>query len=165
MHWMKKVFPQGIGVWVASGVQPRPLPKPPHKTPILPLILSPSSQQFPFHCTLTMTATGFNIDWKGRKVIASKKKIKEIEQAKMSCRKSVSVGTTHALEILGESTCVHPVCPLLERLGQASQFRQVKASAVHSTLSSLRRACHHHHSTRMLNGPKENHPYHGEVPP
>ncbi len=47
-------------------------------------------------------------------MIASKKIITEIEQAKMSCRESVSVGTTHALEILGESTCVHPVCSLLK---------------------------------------------------
>jgi hypothetical protein len=62
------------------------------------------------------TAAGFNIDWKGSNVIASKKKIKEIEQVKMSFRESLSIGTTHALKILGESTCVHPVCPLLERV-------------------------------------------------
>jgi hypothetical protein len=98
-------------------VQPRPLPKPPHNTPILPPILSPSSQQPPPPCTLTRIAAGFNIDWKGSNMIASKKIIKEIEQAKMSCRESVSIITTHALEIIGESTCVHPVCPLLERVG------------------------------------------------
>jgi hypothetical protein len=46
-------------------------------------------------------------------MIASKKKIKDMEQVKMSRRESVSVGTTHALDILGESTCAHPVCPLL----------------------------------------------------
>jgi hypothetical protein len=59
-------------------------------------------------------AAGSNINWKGSNMIASKKIVTEIEQAKMSCRESVSVGTTHALEILGESTCVHPVCPLLK---------------------------------------------------
>jgi hypothetical protein len=98
-------------------------------------------------------------------VIANKKKIKEIEQAKKSHRESVSIGTTHALEILGESTCVHPFCPLLERVGTTSQFRQVRASFVHSTLSPLRRACHHHHSMRTLNSPKENHPNHRAFPP
>jgi hypothetical protein len=50
-------------------------------------------------------------------MIANKKKIKEIEQAKKSCRESIIVGTTHDLEILGESTCVHLVCPLLEGVG------------------------------------------------
>ena len=49
-------------------------------------------------------------------MIASKKIIKEIEQVKMSCRESVLVGMTHALDVLGESTCVHPVCPLLKRV-------------------------------------------------
>ncbi len=48
---------------------------------------------------------------------------------------------------------------------QASQLRQVKASIVHSTLSPLRRACHHHHSTRASKGPKECHTNHGAVPP
>ncbi len=59
-------------------------------------------------------------------MIASKNKIKEIEQAKMSCRESVSIGTTHALEILGESTCVHHVCPLLGRVrtSQSVQMSQ-----------------------------------------
>ncbi len=40
-------------------------------------------------------------------MIASKKIIKEIEQAKMSCRESVSVGTTHALEILDSRAFCH----------------------------------------------------------
>jgi hypothetical protein len=35
----------------------------------------------------------------------------------MSHRENVSVGMTYALEILGQSTCVHPVCPLLKRVG------------------------------------------------
>jgi hypothetical protein len=69
------------------------------------------------------TAAGFNIDWKGGNVIANKKKLKEIEQAKTSCRESVSVDTTHALEILGELTCVHPVCPLLERVGTSQSVQ------------------------------------------
>ena len=117
-----------------SGVQPRPLPKPPHNTPILPPILSPSSQQPPSPRTLMRTAAGFNIDWKGSNVIASKKIIKEIEQAKISCRESVSVGMTHALEILSESTCVHPVCPLLERvrISQSVQTSQVFRCPQHS---------------------------------
>ncbi len=49
-------------------------------------------------------------------MLANKKEIKEIEQAKKSRRESVSVSTTHALDILGESTCVQPVCPLLKRV-------------------------------------------------
>ncbi len=106
-----------------SGMQPRPLPKPPHNTPILPPILSSSFQQSPSPRTLTRTATGFNIDWKGGDVIANKKKIKEIEQAKKSCRESVSIGTTHALEIFGESTCVHPVCPWIERVGTSQSVQ------------------------------------------
>ncbi len=106
-----------------SRVRPRPLPKLPHNTPILPPILSSSFQQPPSPCTLTKTATGFNIDWKGGNVIANKKKMKEIEQAKKSCRESVSVSTTHALEILGESTCVHPVHPLLERVGKSQSVQ------------------------------------------
>ncbi len=67
-------------------------------------------------------------------MIASKKIIKEIEQAKMSCRESVFVGTTHALEILGESTCVHPVCPLLERVktSQSVQMSQGFCCPQHS---------------------------------
>ncbi len=56
-------------------------------------------------------------------MIASKKIIKEIEKAKMSRRESVSVGMTHALEILGESTCVHPVCPLLKRVGTSQSVQ------------------------------------------
>jgi hypothetical protein len=56
-------------------------------------------------------------------MIANKKKIKEIEQAKKSHRESVSVGTAHALEILGESTCVHPVCPLFERVGTSQSVQ------------------------------------------
>jgi hypothetical protein len=60
-------------------------------------------------------------------MIANKKIIKEIKQAKKSCRESVSVGTTHALDILGESTCVHPVCPLLERV-RTSQSVQMSQS-------------------------------------
>ncbi len=56
-------------------------------------------------------------------MIASKKIIIEIEQAKMSRRESVFVGTTHALEILGESTCVHPVCPLLKRVGTSQSVQ------------------------------------------
>ncbi len=57
-------------------------------------------------------------------MIASRKIIKEIEQAKMSHTESVSVGLTHALEILGESTCVHPVCPLLKRVGTSQSFQK-----------------------------------------
>jgi hypothetical protein len=106
-----------------SGVRPRLLPKPPHNTSILLQILSSSLQQSPSPRTLTRTATGFNIDWKGGNVIANKKKIKEIEQAKKSCRESVSVGMTHALEILGESICVHPVCLLFKRVGTSQSVQ------------------------------------------
>jgi hypothetical protein len=87
------------------------LPKPPHNTPIFPPILSSFLQQPSSPCTLTRTATGFKINWKGGNVIADENKRKEIEKAKKSCRESVSIGTTHALGILGKSTCVHPVCP------------------------------------------------------
>ncbi len=59
-------------------------------------------------------------------MIASKKIIKKIEKVKMSCRESVSVGTTHALEILGESTCVHPVCPLLKRVGTSQSVQMTQ---------------------------------------
>ncbi len=67
-------------------------------------------------------------------MIASKKIIKEIEQAKMFCRESVSIGMTHALEILGESTCVHPVCHLLKRVGtnQSVQMSQGFSCPQHS---------------------------------
>jgi hypothetical protein len=41
----------------------------------------------------------------------------------MSRRESVSIGTTHALKILGESTCVRPVCPLLERVGTSQSVQ------------------------------------------
>ncbi len=56
-------------------------------------------------------------------MIANKQKIKEIEQTKKSCRESVSIGTTHALEIFGKSTCVHPVCPLFERVGTSQSVQ------------------------------------------
>jgi hypothetical protein len=70
-------------------------------------------------------------------MIASKKIITEIEQAKMSRRESVSIGMTHALEILGESTCVHPVCPLLERVrtSQSVQTSQGFCCPQHSDVN------------------------------
>jgi hypothetical protein len=110
-----EVDEEGFGSW-PSGVQPRPLPKPPHNTPVLPPIQSSLLQQPSSPHTLTRTATGFNIDWKGGNVFADKNKRKEIEKAKKSCRESISIGTTHALEILSKSTCIHPVCPLLKRV-------------------------------------------------
>jgi hypothetical protein len=48
-------------------------------------------------------------------MIASKYEGKELELEKKSCKESVSIGTAHALEILGDSTRVHPVCPLCEK--------------------------------------------------
>ncbi len=59
-------------------------------------------------------------------MIADKNKRKRIEKAKKSRRDSISIGTTHALEILGKSTCVHPVCPLLKkvRMSQSVQTSQ-----------------------------------------
>ncbi len=56
-------------------------------------------------------------------MIANKSKIKEIEQAKKTCKESVSIGTTHALEIFGKSTHVHPICPLLERVGTSQSVQ------------------------------------------
>jgi hypothetical protein len=56
-------------------------------------------------------------------MIADKKKRKEIEKSKKSRRESVTIGTTHALETLGKSTCIHPVCPLLERVGTSQSVQ------------------------------------------
>jgi hypothetical protein len=92
------------------------MPKPPHQSPILPPVISLSLQQPPSPCTLTQTAAGFNIDWKGGHIIATRDKIREIKLAKKSQKNSVSIGTTHALEILGKSSSAKPVCPLHERV-------------------------------------------------
>jgi hypothetical protein len=91
------------------------MPKPPHHTPILLPILTLLLQQPPLPCTLTKTVTGFNIIWNGSIVIANKYERKELELEKKSCKESVSIGMAHALEILSESTRVHPICPLCER--------------------------------------------------
>jgi hypothetical protein len=91
------------------------MPKPPHHTPILPPILTSLLQQPPSPCTLTRTATGFNIAWNSGNVIANKYEGKELELEKKSCKESVSIGMAHALEIISESTHVHPVRPLCER--------------------------------------------------
>ncbi len=56
-------------------------------------------------------------------MIADKNKRNKIEKAKKSHRESVFIGTTHALEILGKSTCIHPVCPLLERVGTSQSVQ------------------------------------------
>jgi hypothetical protein len=106
-----------------SGVQPRPIPKPPYKNPILPRILPSPYQQPPSPSTLTRTAAGISIAWKGGNVIANRYKIKEIEQAKKSCKESVSIGTNHAPEILSESDCTKPVYPLRERVAMSLSAR------------------------------------------
>ncbi len=56
-------------------------------------------------------------------MIADRNKIKEVEKAKKSPRESVSIGTTHALENLCKLTSVHPVCPLLERVGTSQSVQ------------------------------------------
>jgi hypothetical protein len=70
---------------------------------------------------LTWTATGFNIDWKGGDIIATKDIIRQIKLARKSHKRSVSIGTTHALDILGKSSCA--ICPLHERV-ETSQSAQ-----------------------------------------
>ncbi len=155
---------RGLGCSLAERDQD-PCQKPPRHTPILPPILTLSLQLSPSPCTLTRTTTGFNIAWNGGNVIASKYEKKELELEKKPCKESVSIGTAHALEILGESTCVHPFALCVREAGRACQSRQVKASFVQGTLSPPTRACHHHHSTRTSNDPPENHPDHGASSP
>jgi hypothetical protein len=71
------------------------MPKLPHHTPILPPNLTLLLQK-----------------------LAKRNERKETELEKKSCKESVSIGTSHALKIIGESTRVHPVCPLCERQGE-----------------------------------------------
>jgi hypothetical protein len=59
---------------------------------------------------------GFNIDWKGGDVIATKDKIREIKLEKKSQKNSVSIGTTHALEIFCKSSSAQLVYSLHERV-------------------------------------------------
>ncbi len=66
-------------------------------------------------CTLTRTATGFNVNQKGGEVIATKDKIRQIELAKKSQTRNAVIGTTHALDILGELSSVN--CPLHKKEG------------------------------------------------
>jgi hypothetical protein len=47
-------------------------------------------------------ADGINIPWRGGDVVADRRTTKAIENAKKIRGKSVSTGTNHALEILGE---------------------------------------------------------------
>jgi hypothetical protein len=49
-----------------------------------------------------MIATVFKIAWNGGNIIANKNDRKELELEKKYCKESVSIGTTHALEILTE---------------------------------------------------------------
>jgi hypothetical protein len=62
-------------------------------------------------------AEGISIPWNGGNVIANKKAWKNLENAKKIQAKSVSMGTDHAFEILGEYSHNQPVCHLRERVG------------------------------------------------
>ena len=61
---------------------------------------------------LSRTAEGISIPWNGGDVIADKKSRKSLENAKKIRAKSVSTGTDHAFEILGEYSHDKPVCHL-----------------------------------------------------
>jgi hypothetical protein len=101
-----------------SGVQPRPSPKPPYNNkPILPPTMSPSIIKPPSPRSLTRTASGISVNWKERDKPTDKNKIKELELAKMSCRESTAIGTSHAFDILGEYLHANSVLPFLERVG------------------------------------------------
>jgi hypothetical protein len=56
----------------------------------------------PSPCTLSRTADGINIPWRGGDVVADRRTPKAIENAKKIRGRSVSTGANHALEILGE---------------------------------------------------------------
>jgi len=59
-------------------------------------------------------AEGISIPWNGGDVIAGRKARKSLENAKKIRAKSVSTGTDHAFEILGECSRDQPVCPFRE---------------------------------------------------
>jgi hypothetical protein len=65
-------------------------------------------------CTLSRTADGINIPWRGGDVVADRRTTKAIENAKKIRDKSISTGTNHTLEILGECNkqdkYIKPVC-------------------------------------------------------
>ncbi len=146
-----------------SGVQPRPLPKPPHNTPVLPPIQSSLLQQPSSPHTLTRTATGFNIDWKGGNVMQIKIKEKKLKRQRSPAGRVYPL-TQHMPLKFSVSQPVYTLFALCSReSGQTSQSRQVKASFVHSTPSPSRRAYHQHHSARTLNGHQENHLNHGAL--
>jgi hypothetical protein len=74
--------------------------------------LKPSSPR-----TLSRTAEGISIPWNGGDIIADKKARKNLENAKKIRAKSISTGTDHTFEILGEYSHNQPVCHLRERVG------------------------------------------------
>jgi hypothetical protein len=94
-----------------SGMQLRPLAKPPL---ILPPVIQLETSKPPSPCTLSRTADGINIPWRGGDVVADRRKTKAIENAKKIIDKSVSTETNHALEILGECNeqdkYIKPIC-------------------------------------------------------
>jgi hypothetical protein len=57
------------------------------------------------------------VNWKGGDIIIDKNKLKELKLAKMSCRESAAIGTSHAFDILGEYLNAKYVSPFLERVG------------------------------------------------
>jgi hypothetical protein len=92
-------------------------PKPPWETrkPILPPVLLSKNSKPTSPRTLSQTAEDISIPWNGRDIIADKKARKNLENAKKIQVKSVSTGTDHAFEILGDYSHNQPVCHLRDR--------------------------------------------------
>ncbi len=80
-------------------------------------MISASITEPPSPRSLTRTESGISVNWKGRDIIIDKNKLKELELAKMSCRESAAIGTSHAFDILGEYLNAKYVSPFLERVG------------------------------------------------
>jgi hypothetical protein len=107
-------------------VQPGPSAKPP---PILLPIIQSETSKPPSPCTLSRTVDGINIAWRRGNVVADRRTTKAIENAKKIRDKSISMGTNHALEILGKcnqnNVCIKPGYNSSERGAVTSQPDQI----------------------------------------
>jgi hypothetical protein len=88
---------------------------------------------------------GINIPWRGGDMVANRRTTKAIENAKKIRDKSVSTGTSHALEILGEcnkhNKYIKPVCNYAHereavngKSDQTSQGNPPSSDATHANL-------------------------------
>ena len=132
-------------------------PKPPWESrkPILPPILISKKSKPSSPRTLSRTAEGISIPWNGGDLIADKKSRKSLENAKKIRAKSVSTGTDHAFEILGEYSRDQPVRHLRE-FGMSQPTTTSQGNLVYHTPTSQQWTFHR--SKRESTDPRDSHP-------